>query len=203
MISDHGVETLLGHRRDVFDAVATKANWPTVAGVRMGPDEDFLVAGGQVRAELHLLGVRLSVAGAVTEYEPGARITATGTQGGVSATMMVRFADNADDPDRRDPVETTVTWQFEARLPRRRALLELPAAAAIKAAIPLVRTKFINNIIQYLDQTPSGEIGPSVAETLDESVHRTANHDEPAKLPAEDIHGESAKLDPPPTAQKG
>lgn len=152
MIRNQGVETLRGHHREaVFDAVATKANWPTVAGVRIGPDEDMLVAGGRVRAELHLLGLTLSVEGAVTKFEPGAYIEASGSQGGISATMVVRFADNSDDPNRHHPVETTVTWRFEARLPKRQAMLEIPAAAAIKAAIPLLRAKFIANIIQDLD----------------------------------------------------
>ncbi len=117
----------------------------------MGPDEDVLVAGGRVRAELHLLGFRLSVAGTVTGFESGALIEATGSQAGIFATMVVRFTDNADDPNRRGPVETAVTWQFEARLPRRRAMLELPAAAAVKTAIPILRAKFIANIIRYLD----------------------------------------------------
>lgn len=117
----------------------------------MGPEEDLLVAGGRVRAELHLLGLRLSVAGVVTGFEPGACIEATGSHSGISATMVVRFADNADDPDRHNPVETTVTWRFEARLPKRRAMLELPAAAAIKAAIPPLRARFVANIIQHLD----------------------------------------------------
>ena len=158
MIRDQGVETLRGHHREaVFEAVATKANWPTAAGVRIGPEEDLLVAGGQLRAELHLLGLRLSVAGAVTGFEPGACIEATGSQGGISATMVVRFADNAEDPNRRYPIETTVTWRFEARLPKRRAMLELPAAAAIKAAIPLLRAKFISNILHYLDGQAGGK----------------------------------------------
>lgn len=200
MIRDQGVETLRGHRReDVFDAVATKANWPTVAGVRIGPEDDLLVAGGRVRAELQLLGIRLSVSGAVTGFEPGVLMEATGNQGGISATMVVRFADNADDPNRRDPVDTTVTWRFEARLPKRRAMLELPAAAAIKAAIPLVRVKFINNIIQHLDHPRSLEIGPSVAGAPDDHGPRTANEDEPAQLPIGDGHSKAPRPDPPPT----
>ena len=171
MIRDQGVETLRGHHREaVFDAVAAKANWPTAAGVRIGPEEDLLVAGGRVLAELHLLGLPLTVSGEVTEFEPGACIEATGSQGGISATMLVRFADNADDLDRHDPVVTTVTWRFEARLPRRRAMLELPAAAAIKAAIPLIRARFITNIVQDLDGPWPEEIGPPVAGTLDERV---------------------------------
>jgi len=158
MIREQGVETLCCHHREaVFDAVVTKANWPTGPGVRMGPDEELLVAGGRVRAELHLLGLRLSVAGAVTGFEPGQLIEATGSQGGISATMVVRFADNADDPNRCDPVETAVTWQFEARLPTRRAMLELPAAAAIKAAIPILRAKFISNIFHYLNEPRPAE----------------------------------------------
>src|ERR1700712_830692 len=82
MIRDQGVETLRGHPREaVFDAAMAKANWPTAAGVRIGPEEDLLVAGGQVRAELPLPGLRLlSVTGAVTEFEPGTRIEAAGTQ---------------------------------------------------------------------------------------------------------------------------
>ena len=171
MIRDQGVETLRGyHREAVFEAVVTKANWPTAAGVRIGPEQDVLVAGGRVRAELHLLGLRLSVAGVVTGFEPGASIEAAGSQGGISATMVVRFADNADDPHRHDPVKTTVTWRFEARLPKRQAMLELPAAAAIKAAIPLIRARFITNIIQDLDGPWPEDIGPSLAGTLDERV---------------------------------
>ena len=119
MIRDEGVETLRGHHREaVFDAVGRKANWPAVAGVRIGPEEDLLVAGGRIRAELHLLGLRLSVAGTITGLEPGALIEAAGSEGGISATMVVRFADNADDVGRHDPVVTTVTWRFEARLPK-------------------------------------------------------------------------------------
>lgn len=198
MIRDQGVETLRGHPKEaIFYAVATKSNWPTVAGVRIGPEDDLLVAGGRVRAELHLLGMRLSVAGVVTKFEPGALIEATGCQGGISATMMVRFADNADDPNRRDPVNTTVNWRFEACLPKRRAMLELPAAAAIKAAIPLLRVKFINNIIQQLAPPPSAEVGPSVAGT----IPRAANESKPGQLPAGDAHSESSKLDPPTTPQ--
>ena len=171
MIRDQGVETLHGyHREAVFEAVATKANWPSAAGVRFGPEEDFLAAGGGVRAELHLLGLRLSVAGVVTEFEPGACIKATGSQGGISATMVVRFADNADDPNRHHPVETTVTWRFEAQLPKRRAMLELPAAATIKAAIPLIRARFIANIVQHLDGREPVENGPSIVGALDDPV---------------------------------
>ena len=107
MIRDQGVETLLGHHREaVFEAVVTKANWPTAAGVRMGPEEDLLVAAGRVRAELHLFGRQLSVVGKVTAFEPGALIEATGSQGGISASMVMRFADNADDPTRHGLVET-------------------------------------------------------------------------------------------------
>ena len=40
--------------------------------------------------------------------------------------MVVRFADNAHDPNRRGAVESTVTWRFDARLPKSRAMLELP-----------------------------------------------------------------------------
>lgn len=159
MIRDQGVETLRGHHREaVFGAVLRKANWPTAAGVRIGPEEDLLGAGGRVRAELHVLGLRLSVAGAVTGFEPGTLIEAAGSQSGIFATMVVQFADNADDPNRQDPVTTTVTWLFEARLPKRRAMLELPAAAAVKAAIPPLRARFITNIIQDLDG--SGSLGP-------------------------------------------
>jgi len=179
MIRDRGVETLRGyHREAVFEAVATKANWPAAAGVRFGPEEELLVAGGRVRAELHLLGLRLSVAGVVTGFEPGGCIEATGSQSGISATMVVRFADNADDPNRNYPVETTVTWQFEAGLPKRRAVLEIPAAAAIKAAIPLLRARFISNIIQYLDGRRPVEDGPSVAGTPDDRVLRLVNEGE-------------------------
>lgn len=198
MIRDQGVEKLRGHRREaVFDAVATKANWPTVAGVRIGPEEDLLVAGGRVRAELHLLGLRLLVAGVVTGFEAGTRIEATGSQSGISATMVVRFADNAHDPNRRGAVESTVTWRFEARLPKSRAMLELPAAAAIKAAIPLLRAKFMTNIIQYLDDPGSVENGPSIVGTLDDHVHRLANEGEPAQSPDGDGHRESTKPCPP------
>jgi len=84
MIRDEGVETLRGHHREaVFDAVGRKANWPAVAGVRIGPEEDLLVAGGRIRAELHLLGLRLSVAGTITGFEPGALIEAAGSEGGI------------------------------------------------------------------------------------------------------------------------
>jgi hypothetical protein len=80
MIRDEGAETLRGHHREaVFDAVGRKANWPAVAGVRIGPEKDLLVAGGRIRAELHLLGLRLSAAGTITGFEPGARIEAAGT----------------------------------------------------------------------------------------------------------------------------
>lgn len=65
--------------------------------------------------------------------------------------MVVRFADNAADPDRRDPVLTTVTWRFEARLRKMRAMLELRAAAAVKAAIPPLKSRFITNIVKDLD----------------------------------------------------
>jgi hypothetical protein len=182
MIRDQGVETLRGHHRDaVFDAVVTKANWPTAAGVRIGPEEDFLVAGGRVRAELNLLKLSLSVAGAVTGFEQGARIEATGSQGGIFATMVVRFADNADDPNRQNPIETTVTWRFEARLPKRQAMLELPAAAAIKTAIPLLRARFIANIIQYLNgRRPLGN-EPSVPGTLDDQLPRLLNEGAPTE----------------------
>jgi len=147
----------------------------------MGPEEDLLVAGGRVRAELHLLGLRLSVAGVVTGFEPGACIEATGSEGGISATMVVRFADNTDDPDRHIPVETTVTWRFEARLPKRRAMLELPAATAIKAAIPLIRAKFITNILQHLDGQRPVENGSSVAGNLDDRVPRLVKDGEPTQ----------------------
>ncbi len=168
MIRDQGVETVRGHSREsVFDAALAKANWPTAAGVRIGPEEDLLVAGGPVRAELHLPGLLLSVTGQVTAFEPGALIEAAGTQSGIFATMVVRFADNADQPHSADQpqsadhphradeqnrsIETTLTWRFEARLPRWLALFELPAAAAVKAAIPVLRARFIANIIRDLD----------------------------------------------------
>ena len=174
------METLGGHHREaVFDAVATKANWPSAAGVRIGPEEDLLVDGGRVRAELKLLGLRLSVAGAVTGFEQGAFIEATGSQGGISATMSVRFADNTHDPNRHYPVETTVTWRFEAQLPKRQAMLELPAAAAIKAAIPLIRARFIANIMQHLDGSQQVGNGPRVAGTLDDRAPRPVNESEP------------------------
>ncbi len=160
--------------------MVTKANWPAAAGVRIGPEEDLLIAGGRVRAELHLLGLRLSVAGAVTGYEPGALLEATGNQGGISATMVVLFADNADDPNDHDPVETTVTWRFEARLPKRRAMLELPAGAAIKAAIPLIRARFIGNIMKDLDGRQPRESGPPAAGALDDRIPRVVNEGEPA-----------------------
>jgi hypothetical protein len=152
MIRDRGVETLRGHTRGaVFDAAVAKANWPTAAGVRIGPEEDFLVAGGRVRAELHLPALLLTVTGEVTGFEPGARIEAAGTQGGIFVTMAVRFADNAEDPDRLDPVDTTLTWSFEARLPHWLAMLQLPAEAAIKAAIPVLKARFIANIVHDLE----------------------------------------------------
>ena len=200
MIRDQGVETLRCHHREaVFDAVVTKANWPTGPGVRIGPEEDLLVAGGRVRAELHLLGLQLSVSGAVTGFEPGALIEATGSQGGISATMVVRFADNVDDPTRHGPVETTVTWRFEARLPKRRAMLELPAAAAIKAAIPIVRARFIANIIHYLNDQQHVENDQSVAGPVDDRVRRPTNGGRPAQCG--NGHSESAEPHPPPTPQ--
>jgi hypothetical protein len=130
---------------------------------------------------LHLLGLTLSVAGAVTGFEQGAFIEATGSQGGISATMVVQFADNAHDPNRHHPVETTVTWRFEAQLPKRQALLELPAAAAIKAAIPLIRAKFIANINRHLDARQPAENEPCVAGTLDDRVPRPVNDGEPTQ----------------------
>ena len=164
MIRDQGVEILRGHPRgDVFDAAVAKANWPTAAGVRIGPEEDFLVAGGRVRAELDLPGLSLSVTGAVTGFEPGTRIEAAGNQGGIFATMEVRFADNAGDADRQDPVRTTLTWRFEARLPYWLAVFELPAAAAIKAAIPLLRARFIANIVRDLEGRRPVDDGPHSA----------------------------------------
>jgi hypothetical protein len=180
MIRDQGVETLQGHdRKAVFQAVVEKTNWPTAPGVRIGPEEDVLVAGGTVRAELHVLGLRLSVAGAATGFQPGAFIEATGSQGGISATMVVQFTDNADEPNRHYPIETTVTWRFEARLPKKRAMLELPAAAAIKAAIPLLRARFITNIVRDLDSRRPVENGPAVAGT--DRVPRSLQEDEPAQ----------------------
>ena len=156
-----------GHPREaVFDAAMAKANWPTAAGIRIGPVEDVLVADGQVRAELHLPGLLLSVTGKVTEFEPGARIEAAGTQSGIYATMMVRLADNANDHDGVEdeapnrPVETTLSWRFEARLPRWLAMFELPAAAAIKAAIPVLRARFIANIVRDLDGRRPANDGP-------------------------------------------
>jgi hypothetical protein len=191
MIRDQGVEILRGHHREaVFHAVVRKGNWPTVAGVRIGPEDDLLVAGGRVRAELHILGQRLSVAGAVTGFDPGALIEATGSHGGISATMVVRFADNADDPNRYDPVETTVTWQFEAWLPKSRKMLELPAAAAIKAAIPSLRARFITNILQDLDGPRPAENGPSVTGTLDDRVTRIMNEGEWTEDPHEGTPGQ-------------
>jgi len=191
MIRDQGVETLRGHHREaVFGAVVRKANWPTAAGVRIGPEEDLLVAGGRVRAALELLGLRLSVAGAVTGFEPGALIEATGSQGGISATMLVRFADNADDPNQHCPVETTVTWRFEARLGKRRAMLEVPAAAAIKAAIPLLRARFITNIIQDLDHPRPVENRPPAGTTPDDRDPRLLTKGELAQdEPLEGPHG--------------
>ncbi len=152
MIRDQGVETLRGHpRQDVFDAAVVKANWPTAAGVRIGPVEDLLVDGGRVRAELHLPALVLSVTGEVTGFEPGVRIEAAGTQSGIFATMVVRFADNAGNPDRTGPVETALTWRFQARLPHWLIMFELPAAAAVKAAIPVLRDRFIANILRDLE----------------------------------------------------
>jgi hypothetical protein len=167
MIRDQGVETLRGHPREaVFDAAMIKANWPTAAGIRIGPVEDVLVANGRVRAELHLPGLLLSVTGEVTKFEPGARIEAAGTQSGIFATMMVRLTDNANDHDSaedEDPnrsVETTLTWRFEARLPHWLVMFELPAAAAIKAAIPVLRARFIANIVRDLDGRRPANDGP-------------------------------------------
>lgn len=152
MIWDQGVETLRGHSREaVFGAAVAKSNWPMAAGVRIGPEEDLLVAGGRVRAELHLPALLLSVTGEVTGFEPGGRIEAAGAQGGISAAMTVQFADNDEGRRRADPVETTLTWRFEARLPPWLAMFELPAAAAIKAAIPLLRARFIANILRDLE----------------------------------------------------
>ena len=127
----------------MFDAATARANWPTATGIRIGPEQDLLVAGGKVRAELHLPGRLLWVTGEVTEFEPGARIAAAGTHSGISATMVVQFADNADHPDRHQPVTTTLTWLFEAHLPHWLAILELPAAAAITAAIPVLRASIL------------------------------------------------------------
>jgi hypothetical protein len=115
----------------------------------------------------------------VTAFEPNALIEATGHQSGISATMVVWFADNADDPNRHNPVETTVTWRFEARLPKRQAMLEVPAAAAIKAAIPLLRSRFITNISKFLDGPLPAEAEPSVAETLDDRAPRSVNEGKP------------------------
>ena len=153
MIRHHGVEAVRGHSRtDVFDAALAKANWPSVAGVRIGPVDDVLTGGGDVRAELQLPGLRLAVTGEVTRFEPGTLIEAHGNQVGISATMAVQFADDADDADPDHEVETTLTWRFEARLPVWLALFELPAAAAISAAIPVLRARFIANIVEDLDR---------------------------------------------------
>ena len=161
MIRAEGVVKLRGHpRHAVFNAVLDKANWPAVAGVRIGPEEDVLVEGGRVRAELHLPGLTLSVAGVVTEFEPGASIEAAGVQRGVFATMLVRFTDNVDDPPGNDSAETTLTWQFEARLPYRLKMLERPAAAAIKASIPVLEARFIANIIKDLNHGLPVDGGP-------------------------------------------
>jgi hypothetical protein len=195
MIRDEGVETLRGHpRKAVFDAAMAKANWPTAAGVRIGPEQDLLVAGGRVRAELHLPGLLLSVTGEVTEFEPGIRIQAAGTQSGIFATMAVQFTDNAGDQDgaegedRDRSVETTLTWRFEARLPHWLALFELPAAAAIKAAIPVLRARFIANIVRDLDgrRPASGGTHPTALEPRIAGTNTT-------RSPLEDGHvGEAA-----------
>ena len=137
--------------RPVIDAAMAKANWPSAAGVRIGPEKDLLVAGGRVRAELHLPGLLLSVTGEVTEFEPGASIEAAGTQSGIFATMVVRFEDGTEDPSRPHSMETTLTWRFEARLPYWLAMFELPASAAIKAAIPVLRARFLANIVADLE----------------------------------------------------
>ena len=162
MIRHHGVEILQGQsRRAVFDAALLKANWPSVAGVRIGPEGDVLTDGGRVRAELQLPGLLLAVSGEVTTFRPGSLIEAAGHQYGMSATMAVEFADNAADLGDEQVLTTTMTWRFDARLPTWMALFELPAAAAIAAAIPTLRTRFINNIERHIQQRPDEVARPA------------------------------------------
>ena len=80
-------------------------------------------------------------------------------------------------------------------------MLELPAAAATKAAIPLLRAKFITNIIRHLDDSRPVENGLSLAGTQDDRVPKLTNEGEPAQSPAGDGNDESTKPFPPPTLQ--
>ena len=68
-------------------------------------------------------------------------------------------------------------------------MLELPAAAAIKAAIPLLRVRFLTNINQHLNGRLSVENGPPAGTTLDDCVPRLVNDDELAQHdPPEEPH---------------
>ncbi|MET3807976.1 hypothetical protein ABIB25_005003 [Nakamurella sp. UYEF19] len=157
MIRFQGVETVCGHPRDaVFAAGMVKANWPTAAGVRLGPDAEKLVDGGRVTATLDLPGLVLAVTGKVTRFEPGSRVEASGHQAGIWAATTVWMDDNTESVDRSGPdadLRTSVTWLFEARLPFWLSVFEFPATVAIKVAIPVLRERFIANILRYLDES--------------------------------------------------
>lgn len=155
MIRFQGVETVCGHHRDaVFAAGMIKANWPTAVGVRIGPDEERLVHGGRVHATLELPGLVLAVRGKVTRFEAGSRVDASGSQAGIWASTCVSMADNTGRID--EDLQTSVTWLFEARLPFWLSVFEFPATVAIKVAIPVLRERFIANILRYLDGYGAG-----------------------------------------------
>lgn len=167
MIRFRGVETVCGYARGpVFAAGMVRANWPTAVGVRIGPEAEVLIDGGRVSAALDLPGRVLAVAGQVTRFEPGSRVEASGTQSGIFAVTAVSVADNAGDAaDGGDggEVRTTVTWEFQARLPFWLAVFELPATVAIGLAIPVLRERFVGNIIRYLEDGRSAgrPVGPA------------------------------------------
>ncbi len=151
MIDFHGLATVPGYSREaVFAALSVKGNWPSVAGVRLGPEAEVLEEGGCVRAVLELPGATLAVTGSVTVFEPPSRIEAAGRQAGICAAMTVTMTDNAQRAAHGLPLECTVSWRFKARLPIWLAVLELPSKAAIKAAIPIIEARFVGNILRYL-----------------------------------------------------
>ena len=153
MIRFHGLETVHGYAREaVFAALLVKENWPSVAGVRIGPEAELLADGGRVRAALELPGVVLKLAGSVTKFEPPHRLEASGTQAGIWAATTVSMTDDANRREMGEEIETTVAWRFEARLPLLLAMLELPATGAIRIAIPTIRARFLANIRRYLDE---------------------------------------------------